>query len=126
MMSGDPAMDSSPALKVDDEQVAPTRQPETRRNRATNRPVIASKLHDTTFTTKRLDEMVVWYKLAVGLVPVFYGEDAAWLSNDEANHCIALLSPLGLKRSDDKGHIMSIHHTGLEFKTFDQWLDVYG
>lgn len=36
------------------------------RNRATNRPVIAPKLHHTMFTTKRLDEMVAWYELAVG------------------------------------------------------------
>ena len=125
MMPGDPAMGSSRALKVDDEQFTPTRQPESRRNRATNRPVIAPRLHHTTFTTKRLDEMVAWYELAVGLVPVFYGEDAAWLTNDEANHRIALLSPPGLKHPDDKGHTTGIHHTAFEFSTFDQWLDNY-
>ena len=38
---------------------------------------IAPALHHTTFTTKRLDEMVAWYERAVGLVPVFYGQDAA-------------------------------------------------
>jgi hypothetical protein len=59
-MPGNPAMDSSPALKVDDEQFTPTREPETHRNRATGRPVIAPKLHHTTFTTKRLNEMVAW------------------------------------------------------------------
>jgi hypothetical protein len=73
----DAEMDSSAALTVDDEQFTPTRQPEVPRNRATNRPPIAPALHHTTFTTKRLDEMVAWYERAVGLVPVFYGQDAA-------------------------------------------------
>ena len=124
-MPGDPAMGSSRALKVDDERFTPTRQPETRRNRATNRPVIAPELHHTTFTTKRLDEMVAWYELAVGLVPAFSGEDAAWLTNDEANHRIALLPPPGLKHPGGKGHTTGIHHTAFEFSTFDQWLDNY-
>ena len=83
-MSSDSGMDSSSALKVDDEQFTPTRQPDTPRNRATGRPIIAPALHHTTFTTKRLDEMVAWYELAVGLIPVFYGEDAAWPSSAPA------------------------------------------
>ncbi len=124
-MSSDSEMDSSAALKVDDEQFTPTRQPAAPRNRATNRPVTAPALHHTTFTTKRLDEMVAWYERAVGLVPVFYGEDAAWLTNDEANHRMAFLSPPGLNHPEDKGHTTGIHHTAFEFKTFDQWLDNY-
>ena len=102
-MSSDSEMDSSAALKVEDEQFTPTQQPAAPRNRATNRPVTAPALHHTTFTTKRLDEMVAWYERAVGLVPVFYGEDAAWLTNDEANHRMAFLSPPGLKHPEDKG-----------------------
>jgi catechol-2,3-dioxygenase len=94
-------------------------------NRATHRPIIAPKLHHTTFTTKRLDEMVAWYENAVGLIPAFHFEEAAWLTNDEANHRIAFLSPPGLKHPDDKGHTTGIHHTAFEFNTFDQWLDNY-
>ncbi|HEX4056917.1 MAG TPA: VOC family protein [Galbitalea sp.] len=94
-------------------------------NRATHRPIIAPKLHHTTFTTKRLDEMVAWYENAVGLIPSFHFEEAAWLTNDEANHRIAFLSPPGLKHPDDKGHTTGIHHTAFEFNTFDQWIDNY-
>ena len=94
-------------------------------NRAQGRPIIAPKLHHTTFTTLRLDEMVAWYELACGLIPAFHGEEAAWLTNDEANHRIALLSPPGLKHPEDKGHTTGIHHTAFEYATFDQWLDNY-
>jgi catechol 2,3-dioxygenase len=94
-------------------------------NRATHRPIIAPKLHHTTFTTMRLDEMVAWYENAVGLIPAFHFEEAAWLTNDEANHRIAFLSPPGLKHPEDKGHTTGIHHTAFEFNTFDQWLDNY-
>jgi catechol 2,3-dioxygenase len=94
-------------------------------NQATNRPIIPPKLHHTTFTTKRLPEMVAWYENAVGLIPAFYSDEAAWLTNDEANHRIAFLSPPGLKHPDDKGHTTGIHHTAFEFGTFDQWLDNY-
>jgi catechol-2,3-dioxygenase len=94
-------------------------------NRSQGRPIIAPKLHHTTFTTKRLDEMVAWYENAVGLIPAFYDENAAWLTNDEANHRIAFLAPPGLKHPEDKGHTTGIHHTAFEYNTFDQWLDNY-
>jgi len=115
--------DAATAAKVDEKTFAPTREPQVSPNRATNRPIIAPKLHHTTFTTLRLDEMVAWYEKAVGLIPAFYGEEAAWLTNDEANHRIALLSPPGLKHPEDKSHSTGIHHTAFEFATFDQWLD---
>src|ERR1700753_1417780 len=94
-------------------------------NRATHRPIVAPKLHHTTFTTLRLDEMVAWYENAVGLIPAFHFEEAAWLTNDEVNHRIAFLSPPGLKHPEDKGHTTGIHHTAFEYNTFDQWLDNY-
>ena len=124
-MSTDTALESSSAEKVDEQQFTPTQEPQTPHNRATGRPVIAPTLHHTTFTTMRLDEMVAWYELAVGLVPAFYDEHAAWLTNDEANLRIAFLAPPGLKHPDDKGHTTGIHHTAFEFATFDQWLDNY-
>ncbi len=124
-MSNETATDSSQALKVDEDRFSATTEQQTPHNRATDRPVIPPALHHTTFTTLRLDEMVAWYEKVAGLLPVFYGKDAAWLSNDAANHRIAFLSPPGLKHPDDKGRTTGIHHTAFEFATFDQWLDNY-
>src|ERR1700722_14583413 len=95
------------------------------RNRATGRPIIPPRLHHTTFTTLRLDEMVAWYEKGAGLLPVFYGDGAPRLSTDGANHRLPLPPPPGLKHPDDKGHTPGIHHPAFEFATFDQWLDNY-
>ncbi len=94
-------------------------------NRAVNYPVNPPVLHHTTFTTLRIDEMVEWYGRVCGLHAVFHFEGAAWLTNDAANHRIALLSPPGLKHPVDKGHTTGLHHTAFEFGTFDMWLNNY-
>lgn len=95
------------------------------KNKGMHGPVVAPKFHHTTFTTKKLDEMVEWYAKVAGLRPVFHGEGGAWLTNDEANHRIALLAPPNLKEPTDKGHTTGLHHTAFEYREFDQWLDNY-
>jgi catechol 2,3-dioxygenase len=86
---------------------------------------MAPKLHHTTFTTLRLNEMVAWYERVAGLKSVFRGDLGAWLSNDEANHRIALLALPNLKRPVDKPHTTGHHHTAFEYSNFDEWLDSY-
>lgn len=95
------------------------------KNKGMRGPIIAPRLHHTTFTTKRLDEMVKWYEVVAGLTPVFYGERGAWLTNDEANHRIAMLAPPEMKHPVDKGHTTGLHHTAFEYPDFDSWLDNY-
>ena len=95
--------------------------PSSRRPRPINRP----RLHHTTFATLKLDEMVAFYEQIAGLEPVYYGAHGAWLSNDEANHRIALLALPGLKEPEDKGHTAGLHHIAFEYADFDQWVDNY-
>lgn len=87
------------------------------------RPVICPVFHHTTLATLRLDEMVDFYGKVAGLEPVYYSADGAWLSNDAANHRIALLALPDLSAPRDKGHTAGLHHTAFEYATFDQWLD---
>ncbi|MGP3535144.1 VOC family protein [Microbacterium sp. RD1] len=89
------------------------------------RPIQPPKLHHATFMTMDVDAMVAWYELAVGLQPVYYAAHAAWLTNDEANHRIALLRIPGTHPPIDKPHSAGLHHTAFEYPTFDQWLDNY-
>lgn len=89
------------------------------------RPISRPKFHHTTFATLKLDEMVTFYEKIAGLEPVYYSEGGAWLTNDEANHRIALLALPDLKAPEDKGHTAGLHHTAFEYGTFDQWLDNY-
>lgn len=89
------------------------------------RPITVPKLHHATFMTLDVDAMVRWYELVCGLQPVFYAEHAAWLTNDNANHRIALLRIPGTKAPVDKPTTAGLHHTAFEYETFDQWLDNY-
>jgi catechol 2,3-dioxygenase len=95
--------------------------PSQRRVRPISRPVF----HHTTFATRKLDEMVTFYEAVAGLEPVYYSPEGAWLTNDAANHRIALLALPGLKAPVDKGHTAGLHHTAFEYADFDQWLDNY-
>lgn len=69
--------------------------------------------------------MVEFYEKVAGLEPVFHNEGGAWLTNDAANHRIALLALPGLKAPEDKGHTIGLHHTAFEYSQFDLWLDNY-
>ncbi|MGM0931083.1 MAG: VOC family protein [Actinomycetota bacterium] len=89
------------------------------------RPINVPKLHHATFMTLDVDSMVHWYEIVCGLQPVYYAEHAAWLTNDEANHRIALLRLPGTRVPTDKPHTAGLHHTAFEYATFDQWLDNY-
>jgi catechol 2,3-dioxygenase len=88
-------------------------------------PIIVPKLHHATFLTIKLDEMVAWYRTVVGMTPVHYSEAAAWLTNDDANHRIALVRHPGVKKAVDKPTSTGLHHTAFEYAGFDQWLDNY-
>lgn len=91
-----------------------------------DRPVIAPKLHHSTFLTLKLDEMVAWYQKVAGLVPVHYAPgEAAWLTNDEANHRIALITHPDTKAPVDKPTSAGLHHVAFEYASFDQWVDNY-
>jgi len=89
------------------------------------RPLIRPTFHHTTFATLKLDAMVDFYEKVAGLEPVYYSANGAWLTNDAANHRIALLALPDLKAPVDKGHTAGLHHTAFEYANFDQWLDNY-
>ncbi|MFL1380802.1 VOC family protein [Nocardiopsis protaetiae] len=91
-----------------------------------DRPIIAPKLHHSTFLTLKLDEMVLWYQKVAGLTPVHYAPgEAAWLTNDEANHRIALVTHPETKAPVDKPTSAGLHHTAFEYDGFDPWVDNY-
>lgn len=89
------------------------------------RPVVRPVLHHTTLATLQLDAMVEFYEQVAGLEPVFYSPGGAWLTNDAANHRIALLALPGLQVPVAKGFTTGLHHTAFEYESFDVWLDNY-
>jgi len=88
---------------------------------ATQSPV----LHHVNLKTRRLDEMVDWYGLVVGMKPNHKGPEGAWLSNDDANHRLALLTTPGLKDDPEKLVHTGMHHIGFELESVSALLDTY-
>ena len=82
-------------------------------------------LHHVNLKTTRLAEMVDWYGKVTGMTVSHLAPVGAWLSNDAANHRLALLAFPWL--SDDaakEGH-SGLHHTAYEFPTFSDLFDNY-
>jgi catechol-2,3-dioxygenase len=82
-------------------------------------------LHHVNLKTTRLQEMIDWYATTVGLTTVFQFPGGAWLTNDAANHRLALLTSSQL--SDDAGKLVhtGIHHIAFEYATLDDLLQAY-
>jgi catechol-2,3-dioxygenase len=81
--------------------------------------------HHTTVKTTRKDEMITWYRLVVGLEPTWNGEQGAWLSNDRANHRMALLVVPGISDDPDKLAHAGLHHTAYEFENVGDLLESF-
>src|ERR1700741_4678690 len=82
-------------------------------------------LHHVNLKTPRLQEMIDWYGLVVGMRATHAFEGGAWLSNDAANHRLALLTTPVIV--DDPGKLVhaGIHHTAFEYDTLEELLGTY-
>ncbi len=82
-------------------------------------------LHHVNLKTVRLQEMIDWYATVVGLNTVYQFPGGAWLTNDTANHRLALL--VSSQISDDAGKLVhtGIHHIAFEYATIDDLLHAY-
>ena len=82
--------------------------------------VIHPKFHHLNLKTTRLQEMIDFYSVLVGTEVLHQDDVGAWLSNDEANHRIALLSFPNFEDDPDKETHTGIHHSAFEYGGFDQ------
>jgi len=76
-------------------------------------------LHHVNFMTTRLDEMIEWYGRVLGMETVFRFPQGAWLTNDRANHRIALTALPSLTDDPDKRLHARVHHTAFEYASLD-------
>jgi catechol-2,3-dioxygenase len=79
-------------------------------------------LHHINLKTTRLREMIDWYGIVVGTTPTFQFPAGAWLSNDGANHRIALLSTPPMTDDPDKFTHTGMHHVAFEYDSMDALL----
>jgi catechol-2,3-dioxygenase len=80
-------------------------------------------LHHINLKTTRLQEMIDWYGTVVGTTPTFQFPVGAWLSNDGANHRIALLSTPPMRDDPDKFMHTGMHHVAFEYDSMDALLE---
>jgi catechol 2,3-dioxygenase len=89
------------------------------------RRVILPTLHHVNLKTVRLDEMIEWYGTVVGMEVAFRFEGGAWLTNDSANHRVALLASPALSDDDGKLDHAGLHHTAFEYASLDELLETH-
>ena len=69
--------------------------------------------------------MIDWYATVVGMAPNFQFPGGAWLTNDAANHRLALLTSPRMSDDPDKLVHTGIHHSAFEYTTIDELLETY-
>jgi catechol 2,3-dioxygenase len=81
--------------------------------------VIHPQFHHFNLKTTRLQEMIDFYRTLVGAEVIFQDEVGAWLSNDEANHRIALLAFPNFVDDPEKDARTGMHHSAFEYSSFE-------
>jgi catechol-2,3-dioxygenase len=81
--------------------------------------VIQPTFHHFNLKTTRLQEMIDWYCALVGAKVHHQDDVGAWLSNDEANHRIALLAFPGFVDDPEKETRTGLHHSAFEYSSFE-------
>jgi catechol 2,3-dioxygenase len=86
---------------------------------STDPAVFHPKFHHANLKTTKLQEMIDWYSTVVGSEVLFQNPFGAWLSNDEANHRIALTAFPNFVDDPDKDTHTGLHHTAFEYGSFE-------
>ncbi|HEX2358349.1 MAG TPA: VOC family protein [Solirubrobacterales bacterium] len=81
--------------------------------------MIHPKFHHFNLKTTRLQEMIDYYSVLVGAEVIHQDDIGAWLSNDEANHRIALLAFSDFSDDPEKEAHTGLHHSAFEYAEFD-------
>ena len=98
--------------------------------------IIHPTLHHFGVETRHLEKMVEWYARVVGMVTICSTSNAlgseagvslsaAFVSNDRANHRMAIFSTPELKEDTDKHAHAKLQHVAFEYATIDELLNTY-
>jgi catechol-2,3-dioxygenase len=86
---------------------------------------IRPTFHHFNLKTTQLQELIDWYATVVGADVTFQDATGAWLTNDAANHRIALLCFPGFVDDPDRETRTGMHHSAFEYDTFADLNDSY-
>jgi len=85
----------------------------------TDTTVIHPTFHHVNLKTTRLQDMIDFYRTLVGAEVVFQDQVGAWLSNDGANHRVALLAFPNFVEDPEKDTRTGMHHSAFEYASFE-------
>jgi catechol 2,3-dioxygenase len=88
--------------------------------------MIKPTFHHVNLKTTRLQGMIDWYVTVVGMRVTHQAPVGAWLTNDAANHRLALLALPGYVDDPDKERHTGLHHTAFEYASLSDLYDSYG
>ena len=99
--------------------------------------IVHPRLHHLGLTTANLESMIDWYRKVLGMTIVHRTGaaasnqaggppiNAAWVSNDEANHRLAFVALPGLFADPDRSRHHRLQHIAFEYRTLDELLGTY-
>ena len=87
--------------------------------------VIRPTFHHVNLKTTRLQEMIDFYRTLVGAEVIFQDQVGAWLSNDGANHRVALLAFPNFVDDAEKDTRTGMHHSAFEYASFEDLNESY-
>src|SRR6266446_10765245 len=102
-----------------------------------NDAIVHPTLHHYAIKTARVEQMGDWYGKVLGMTivlessaplgkstPPSLGLRAVWMTNDQANHRLALLSS-GMTDDSEKAAHAGVQHVAFEHATIDDLLNAY-
>ena len=101
-----------------------------------SREIVRPTLHHFGLTTANLEAMLNWYGKVLGMTSNHQtskpmgtrgpsGVRVAWVSNDEANHRIAIVELRGLVDDPGRIHHRRLQHVAFEYPSVDDLLATY-
>jgi catechol 2,3-dioxygenase len=99
--------------------------------------IVHPRLHHLGLTTANLEPMIDWYRKVLGMTIVHRTSaaagnqagappiNAAWFSNDEANHRLAFVALPGLSADPERSRHHRLQHVAFEYSTLDELLGTY-
>jgi catechol-2,3-dioxygenase len=103
---------------------------------AASRRIVRPTLHHFGLTTANLEAMLDWYAKVLDMAPnhrprapvgaqAVSGWRTVWVSNDQANHRIAIMALPGLTDDAQRSRHKGLHHVAFEYETLDDLLVTY-
>jgi catechol 2,3-dioxygenase len=103
---------------------------------AARRTMARPTLHHFGLTTANLEAMVDWYANVLGMEPNHQSSTPvgappvsrwkiAWVSNDQANHRIAIMALPGLTDDAQRSRHKGLHHVAFAYASLDELLATY-